>query len=255
MRLPGYLGLILYKGLADLNTEASRAYIGFVWWVLEPLLYMGAFYVAFGLGLRGGGPGMLFFLLCGLVPWKWFQSAVSNGSHTIQSNIGLIQQIYLPKYILPGIVLVTTGIKFLIILALLLVLAIGVGHEPALPWLALPVLILAELAFALAAASLAGAVVPLIPDLGLIIDNGLIVMMFLSGIFFSVKKMPHTAQVLIEINPMVAIINGYRDILIDHQWPDWGNMGYVFAVSTVIYAVGYGIMRHFDRVYPKVMIG
>lgn len=250
-----YLDLILYKGVADLNTEASRAYIGFVWWVLEPLLYMGAFYIAFGLGLRGGGPGMLFFLLCGLVPWKWFASAVNNGSNTIQSNIGLIQQIYLPKYILPGIVLVTTGIKFLIILALLLLLAAGVGHGPVLPWLALPLLILAEAAFALAVASLAGAIVPLLPDLGLIIDNGLIVMMFLSGIFFNVKTLSPTARTLIEINPMVAIIGGFRDVLIDHRWPDWGGLGYVFVVSAVIYAVAFGIMRHFDRVYPKVMIG
>lgn len=250
-----YLDLILYKGVADLNTEASRAYIGFVWWVLEPLLYMGAFYVAFGLGLRGGGPGMLFFLLCGLVPWKWFASAVNNGSNTIQSNIGLIQQIYLPKYILPGIVLVTTGIKFLIILALLLVLATGVHHGPALPWLALPLLIMAEAAFALAVASLAGAIVPLLPDLGLIIDNGLIVMMFLSGIFFNVKTLSPTARTLIEVNPMVAIIGGFRDVLMDHRWPDWSGLGYVFVVSAVIYAVAYGIMRHFDRIYPKVMIG
>ncbi|HEU5399190.1 MAG TPA: ABC transporter permease [Gammaproteobacteria bacterium] len=250
-----YLDLVIYKGIADLNTEASRAYIGFVWWVLEPLLYMGAFYIAFGLGLRGGGIGMLLFLLCGLVPWKWFSSAVSNGSHTIQSNIGLIQQIYLPKYILPGIVLVTTGVKFLIILALLLVLAVGLGHGPALPWLAIPVLVLAELVFALATASLAGAVVPLVPDLGLIIDNGLIVMMFLSGIFFSVKTLTPTARILIEINPMVTIIGGFRDVLIDHHWPDWGGLGYTFLVSAGIYAVAYAIMRHFDRVYPKVMIG
>ena len=122
-----YLELIIYKGLADLNSEASRAYIGFVWWVLEPLLYMMAFYIAFGLGLRGGGPHMLFFLLCGLVPWKWFSSTVSNGSHTIQNNVGLMQQIYLPKYIMPWISLVTSGVKFLIILTLLVLLAVFVS--------------------------------------------------------------------------------------------------------------------------------
>jgi lipopolysaccharide transport system permease protein len=252
---PRYLELILYKGIADLNSEASRAYIGFVWWVLEPLLYMGAFYVAFGLGVRGGGPHMLFFLLCGLVPWKWFASAVNNGANTIQSNVGLMQQIYLPKYVLPWIVLVTTGIKFLIIFSLLLLLAVSTGKGPALPWLALPVLILAEMAFALAAGSFAAAIVPLVPDLGLIIDNGLIVMMFLSGIFFNVKTLSPTARTLIEINPMVSVIGGFRDVLIDHQWPDWNSLAWVFGVSAVIYAVAYAILRHFDRIYPKVMIG
>ena len=50
-----YLELVWYKGLADLQAEAARAYVGFLWWVLEPLLYMMAFYVAFGPGMRGGG--------------------------------------------------------------------------------------------------------------------------------------------------------------------------------------------------------
>jgi lipopolysaccharide transport system permease protein len=250
-----YLELIWYKGLADLNSEASRAYIGFVWWVLEPLLYMTAFYVAFGLGLRGGGPHMLFFLLCGLVPWKWFSSAVNNGGGTIQANLGLIQQLYLPKYILPWIVLVTSGIKFLIILALLLLLALFVGDGPSLAWLALPVLILAELAFTLAVAALAASVVPLLPDLGLIIDNGLIVMMFLSGIFFDVKTIKPEIRPFIEANPMVAIITGFRDVLMKGSWPDWLGLGEVFLVSAAIYAVAHAILRHFDRIYPKVMIG
>ena len=255
MRKPRYFELVLYKGIADLNSEASRAYIGVLWWVLEPLLYMSAFYVAFGLGIRGGGPHMLFFLLCGLVPWKWFSSTVSNGSHTIQANVGLIQQLYLPKYILPWFVLVTTGVKFLIILSLLLLLALFAGKGITLAWLALPVLVLAEMLFALALSSFAAAVVPLLPDLGLIIDNGLIVMMFLSGIFFDVKTMSPAVRTAVEINPMVSIISGFRAVLIEGRWPDWSGLGWVFCLSAVVYAIAYAILKRFDRIYPKVMIG
>lgn len=254
MRRFRYLELVLYKGLADLNSDASRAYIGFLWWILEPLLYMGAFYIAFGLGLRGGGVNMLLFLLCGLVPWKWFASTVQNGSDTIPINNGLIQQIYLPKYILPWVSLVTSGIKFLIVLALLLIFAVCVGYWPTLSWLALPVLVLAELMFTIAVTSLAAAVVPLLPDLGLIIDNGLIVMMFISGIFYSVKNLPPTARTLLEVNPMVPVIDGFRAVLMDGTWPAWGSLAWVAGVSLVIYAIAFGLLRRFDRIYPKVMV-
>ncbi len=255
MLRPRYFELVLYKGLADLNSEASRAYIGFVWWVLEPLLYMGAFYVAFGIGLRAGGAGMLFFLLCGLVPWKWFSSSVSNGSHTIQNNVGLIQQLYLPKYILPWIAIVTSGVKFLIILGLLLLLALFVGHGPSLAWLGLPVVVLVEMLLALSIASLTASIVPLLPDLGLIVDNGLIVMMFLSGIFFDTRTLPPKVKALVELNPMVSIINGFRDVLMNGRWPDWVALAWVALFSLAVYAVAYAILRHFDRIYPKVMIG
>ena len=254
MRRFRYLELVLYKGLADLNSDASRAYIGFLWWILEPLLYMGAFYVAFGLGIRGGGVDMLLFLLCGLVPWKWFSSTVQNGSDTIPINNGLIQQIYLPKYILPWVSLVTSGIKFLIILSLLLVFTVCIGHWPTLAWLALPVLVLAELLFTIAVTSLAAAVVPLLPDLGLIIDNGLIVMMFLSGIFFNMKNLPPTVRTLLEINPIVPVINGYRAVLMDGTWPAWGSLAWVVGISAIMYAVAFRILQRFDRIYPKVMV-
>ena len=54
-----YLDIIFYKTWADLRAEASRAYIGFLWWFIEPILYMGTFYVLFGLGLRMGGEGFV----------------------------------------------------------------------------------------------------------------------------------------------------------------------------------------------------
>ena len=56
---------------------------------------MGAFYVLFGIGLRQGGDNFLFFLLCGLVPWKWFSSTLNSGSRSIVANAGP-SQICLP---------------------------------------------------------------------------------------------------------------------------------------------------------------
>ena len=44
-----YLELITVKAWADLKTKVSRAYIGFLWWFMEPILYMGSFYLLFGL--------------------------------------------------------------------------------------------------------------------------------------------------------------------------------------------------------------
>src|SRR6185312_4853454 len=237
MRRSGYLQLIWYKGMADLHAEAARAYVGFIWWVLEPLLYMAAFYVAFGMGLRGPGGGVVALsLLCGLVPWKWFASSVQNGSNIIQANAGLIMQVYLPKYVLPGMVMVTNGIKFLIILGLLM-LALAVTHGVSWTWLALPVVVLVEMLLALALSSLAAAVVPLLPDLDLVISNGLIVMMFLSGIFKDISSLPPHLAALLSLNPMVHVIRAFRAVLLEKQWPDWGALAGVALFSVVVYSL------------------
>jgi lipopolysaccharide transport system permease protein len=254
MRKHSYLELIWYKGLADLHAEAARAYVGFIWWILEPLLYMAAFYVAFGLGLRGGGTHTLTFLLCGLVPWKWFSSTIQSGSNSIQANSGLIQQVYLPKYVLPCMVLVTNSMKFLIILGLLLLLVAGL-HGVAVSWRAVPLVVLVELLLVAALASLAAALVPLLPDLSLVIDNGLLVLMFVSGVFNDVSRLPATLAHLLSFNPMVQVIAAYRAVLLDQTWPAWGELAWVALFSGLLYAFAFSLLRRYDRIYPKVMVG
>lgn len=253
MRRPAYMELVLYKGTADLSAEASRAYIGFIWWILEPLLYMVAFYVAFGLGIRSGGAHMLLFLLSGLVPWKWFSSSVQSGSTIIQANSGLIQQVYLPKYVLPWMVMVTNGFKFLIILGLLMLLA-GFTQGPAMSWLALPVLVVVEMMLTLALASLTAALVPLLPDLSLIIDNGLIVLMFVSGIFTDISRLPPVIRHVLQFNPIVPVIGGFHDVFVKQVWPDWSSLGWVAVFSLALYAFAYSLLKRYDRIYPKLMM-
>jgi len=132
--------LIVYKSYADLKAEAERSYLGFVWWLLEPVLYLGAFYVLFVLVLqRGGDRDFVPFFLCGTVVWKWFDSAIRGGSHAIAANNGLFQQVYVPKYIFPVISLLGSTARFLVVFFVFLLFLLVYGKSPAATWLAAPV--------------------------------------------------------------------------------------------------------------------
>ena len=115
-----YLELLFYRASAELKREASRAYLGITWWFIEPLLYMGVFYLVFGLGLRKGGQDFVMYLLCGLITWKWLDSTVRTSSNVIAGSVGLMAQVYLPKIILPGVILVANTYKFLIVFSIFL---------------------------------------------------------------------------------------------------------------------------------------
>jgi lipopolysaccharide transport system permease protein len=204
--------------------------------------------------VRAGGSHYALFLLCGLVPWKWFASSVQNGSRIIEANSGLIQQVYLPKYVLPWLVLVTNGIKFIIILALLMLFT-AASHGVSATWVALPALVLVELLLVLALSSLVAAVVPLLPDLDLVVSNGLIVMMFMSGIIKDVAELPPSVQAVLRFNPMVHVVTGFRDVLLGRRWPDWGSLAWVVAASLLLYGLALWLLRRYDRIYPKLMLG
>jgi len=252
--MENYLELVRYRVIAELRTEMARAYLGLLWWVLEPLLYMLVFYFIFAVLFHRGGPGYVPVLLCGLVAWRWFDSTVRAGSVAIESNKILIQQAYVPKWVLPLVMTLTNTVKFLIVFGLLLGFLLVYGVTPALSWVSLPVVLALQFCLVLGAGSMAAMAVPFMPDLKILINNGLTLLMFLSGIFFSISDIPPAVQPFFLVNPMAALIDSYRKILIDGVWPDWEPLFLVALVSAAFLAVSSFGLRRFDRIYPKLML-
>lgn len=249
-----YWEVVLFGVYGELRTEVAKRLLGFLWWIIEPVMYMAVFYVVFGLALRQGGPDYVPFLLSGMIAWKWFDGSVRQASTSLAMNAGLIQQIYVPKYLFALIQILGNSFKFLIILGLLLVFLLIIGKQPGLEWFALLPVILTQLAFIIALGFLLAAVVPFAQDLRQVVDNLLMLMMFMSGIFFSAEKVPESMRFAFELNPMVRIIAAYRDVLLHGAWPDWAGLAYVWLVALPVLFVAMAIFRRYERHYPKLML-
>lgn len=248
-----YIELVWYKACADLRAEAARAYLGALWWVLEPLLYMMAFYLVFGVLLQRGGGSFVSFLLCGLVVWRWFATSVARGTTAITANSGLMSQVYLPKYLFPMIVLVTNAIKFLIVFSLLLGYLILVDGRIDSSWLALPILIVVQFLLNAACASIVAAVVPFVPDLRIAIINALTLLLFLSGIFYDIGTFPDEIQVYFRLNPIATLIENYRLVLLDGELPRWLDLGAVVLISGLGIWLAASLLVRYDRHYPRIV--
>jgi lipopolysaccharide transport system permease protein len=249
-----YIELVCYKAYADLRAEAARVHLGMLWWVLEPLLYLTVFYVVFGLLLERGGEGFVSFLLCGLVIWRWFASSVSRGANAIPSNAGLMLQVYLPKYLFPPMILVGNTIKFLIVFLLFLIYLITAGSSLHFSWTALPLLLITQLLLVTACASLLAAVVPFIPDLRKLIENGLTLLFFLSGVFYDIGDFPERIQFYFHLNPMATLIENYRFVLLEGTWPDWQALGITLLVSLFGVCLAVYLLTRYDRLYAKAVV-
>ena len=249
-----YLQLMVHKAHADLRAEATRAYLGFVWWFLEPALYMLMFYLIVEAGLRRGGTDYMSFLLCGLVSWKWFASTVLSGADALNKNSGIIQQVYVPKYVFPGAIVLLNTFKFAIILGILLFLmTVVLGKPVTLSWLALPVVVLVQFVFITATVMLIAAVIPFARDLRMLLENFILMLFFMSGIFFDIAKVEPGIATMLRLNPMVDLIDAYRGIILKGDWPIWHDLLGVTAVSAVLGALGMHLLARFDRAYPKLV--
>lgn len=254
LALMNYRQFILYGVYTDLRTEVARRLLGFLWWIIEPVMYMAVFYVVFGLSLRQGGPEYVPFLLSGMIAWKWFDSSVRQAGSVLSANAGLIQQIYLPKSVLGLIQIFSSTFKFLIVLVLFLGFLLAIGKHPTLPWLALPLVMVAQLYLIIGVGLLLGAVIPFVQDLKQVVDNLLMLLMFMSGIFFNLDQVPQGMREIFKLNPVLLVIQAYRDILLKGQWPNGYDLGYVVLVTTPLLIIALLIYRRFERHYPKLML-
>ncbi len=248
-----WLDLILYKAYSEIKKDMVSTYLGIGWWIIEPLMYMGAFYLIFAVGIRTGSENYTSFLLCGLVPWKWFTSTISQSTTCILTNKGLIQQVYVPKWIFPLICILVNLMKFAVILLLLLIFLWVAGFTPSLTWFWLIPILLTQFILVLGVSMLVAAIVPFMMDVRFLITNGLVLLMFLSGIFFNISDVSSDVRWLFYLNPMVSIIESYRSVLLFNQIPSWPIVSEVLLISSLLCVGGIVLLKRFDRVYPKIM--
>jgi lipopolysaccharide transport system permease protein len=252
--LSKYIELIFYKTYADLRAETERTYLGFMWWVFEPIMFMGVFYIFFGFLLDQRTENYVPFLLIGLTSWQWFKSCLSHGAETILGGHSLMQQVHLPKVIFPIILILTDTVKFIFILILLLLFLWIYGYGIGMPYLALPAVLIVQLLFTTALTFLLAAIVPFLPDLRFVVENVLLAIFFMSGIFIEASVVPEAYRHYYYMNPIVNIIESYRDILMYNTWPDGSTLLIIGIISSFGIWLGTRLIARFEYVYPKVMV-
>ena len=252
--LARYIEIVFYRAGAELRRDASRAYLGVLWWFLEPILYMAVFYLVFGLGLRKGGPDFIVYLLTGLIVWRWLDGAVRASTGAILTSVGLMQQVYLPKILLPAVIVVMHSYKFLIVFSVFLLFLTLAWKMPVSPaWWALPVLMTIQLVLICALAGLVAGIIPIVPDFKFLVDFGMTLLFFMSGIFFDVHELTPAIQDIIRYNPMVTFIDAYRQVLLFGQAPQWDALLKILLVAVILLASVCVMLKRLDRYYPRVV--
>jgi lipopolysaccharide transport system permease protein len=249
---PRYRELVFFKAYAGLKAEASRTYLSFLWWVLDPILSMSVYYVVFSLLFQRGTEDYVAFLLVGLVSWQWFANSIKHGMNAIHGNGRLMMQVDLPKEIFPSIEIAMDIVKFLFVFTLLISFLWIYGFDIAPAYLALPVVILVELMLLVAFTYLAAAIIPFVPDLKFIIDALLHLTFFLSGIFFAGQSIPEQYQPYFYLNPMANVIEAFRDILMFGVWPDWMALLKVGLFATLGFYGAQLLIKRLEYVYPRM---
>jgi lipopolysaccharide transport system permease protein len=251
--LKHYFDLVRYRSFVELKSEREQSYLGAIWWVLEPLLYLVVFYLVFEIIMQRGGEGFLGFLLCGLVFWRWFDGSIKKLSVSIITGANLISQVHIPKIILPLIDFLSVCSRFVFVLIVFLGFAFFYFGGMQTSWLIVPILIFIQGVFMLGLGGVLAAFVPYVPDFKKIVDNGLQLMFYMSGIFFDIGKLDQGYQNILLINPMAVLIRSYRSVFFGNGEIDSFRLLMILLLGCTLCVVAVFFLNRFDKQYPRLL--
>ncbi len=236
MTLSQYFRLVDIQARMALKADASRYFLGYIWWILEPLLFVGVFYVVFNVILDSGRADFLVFLMCGKLPFVWFSKSVAQASNSIVANAGLIGRIDIPKSLFPMAIIQEGLYKQAAVFALLIAVLLVYGYQPSLSWLWLLPIIFVNYLMIVGCAFLGSILVCFMRDFSMLISLGMIFLMFTSGIFWDVRALadPSMINLILVLNPMAFILDAYRQVLMENVAPDIIHLTIVAIVSALL---------------------
>jgi len=246
------LNLILYRTAAELRSEGARTYAGYLWWIFDPLMSLGVYYVAFKYIFHRTTENFAIFLFTGLVIYRFFSQTAARSAGSILSGKGLMNRVYIHKSIFPLSVVAVNLVKFLITLILLVFLIWLAGITPTWTYLAMPALIIMQLLITTGVAMICAAITPFFPDFQLILSTFLHLLIFLSGVFYDISTLSPRIQSVIQLNPLAVLIQGYRAIMLYGQWPRLEILGAALVESVLAIMIGWFMIHKFNRYYPKI---
>jgi ABC-2 type transport system permease protein len=151
-RIWAYRELLVGMVRKELKVRYKNSALGFAWSLVNPLLYLVVFYVAFDLILGAGIPAFPIFLLSGLLVWNLFSSGLGAATGSIVGNAGIVNKVAFPREILP-LAAIGAALVHFFLQALVLVAAL-VAVQWSVAWAYLPLVPLALIALLLLAAGL-----------------------------------------------------------------------------------------------------
>ena len=225
----------------DMKLRYKRSVLGIVWSLLNPVLQLLILYFVFGLLLSLKIPHYASFLFTGVLVWNWFSASLLFATGAIVDNRDLIKRPGFPVAILPTVTVTSHLIHFLLAIpALLICVLLDVGHIT-IAVIALPIVIVLQFVLTVSLAFLLAMFHVTFRDTQYLLGVLLQLLFFLTPVFYNIAAIPERYRSLITFNPLVPLVEAYRAILIQGEWPSMASLSILAVCSVGLLALSYTV--------------
>jgi ABC-2 type transport system permease protein len=218
-----------------------------LWSVMSPLLSILVMYIVFKNFYNRGDGFFITYLFCGIIVFSFFSDASNGGMESLLGNADIFSKINLPKYLFLFSRTVSSLINFSLTFGVFLIFCAidGVPFTIYFAGLIIPIILL--IIFNLGVGMILSALYVFFRDVKYLWSIFLMLVMYLSAIFYDVEMLPDTVEKLLLLNPVYIYITYFRALVIGAAFPPVYMTVLAVVYATLFFLIGAVIYKKYNH--------
>lgn len=250
-----YRELIYFLTWRDIKVRYKQTVLGAGWAILQPFLTMVVFSLFFGelVGIPSDGIPYPIFAYSALLPWQLFESGVTKAGGSLVLGRNLVTKVYFPRLAVPIAPVLAGLLDFALAGIVLVGMMAYYAFAPTAAIWSLPFFLLLGLITTLGVSFLLSAMNVAYRDVGYLIPFLMRLWFFMTPIVYPASQLPEAYRWIYALNPMVAVVEGFRYALVNGVAPSPSALLASTGVALALLIGGTLYFRHMERTFADVV--
>ena len=252
--LKSYRDLFYFLVWRDIKVLYAQTVMGVAWAVLNPLIQIIIFSIIFGkvANISTDGIPYVLFSTVAIIPWTYMSESMNASSQSLVTGQSMLGKIYFPRVIFPLTSILAKLVDFSISLILLVAVLAYYQISPTWNLIYLPFLILLMMAIPAGMGLWLSSLAIRFRDVKFAMPFVIKMLIYSAPILYTASEIPEKYRLIYSLNPIVAVIEGYRACLLGLPMP-WEYIipGTVTAIILLIFGLYY--FRKMEQIFVDVI--
>lgn len=242
-----YRELLRNLVLRDLKLKYRGSAFGFLWSLMNPLLMIVVYSIAFTFILHVRAANFVFYLLLGILTWTFFANSATMATGSLVDSSGLMKSVSFPRVILPIATVLFNLAQFLLTVLVFLPIMLVIYRVPlSAPMLLFPAFLLLQILFTIGVALILSTGTAFFRDIRHLLEVALSVLFWTTPILYELKQVPEALRGTILMSPMSPYIAAYHQMFYYREWPDASVWLVAVAYALISFVVGTAVFVTYE---------
>ncbi len=214
--------LLWLTSLTEFRVRYANAFLGYVWTIVQPLIFFGVIFLVLREVLRFGenieNYGLI--LVLGIVLFQYFQQATARGVRSVAAKEGMVRKMQFPRIVIPLSVSLTAAFTLLLNMVAVFPLFLVAGLDPRWSWLLLAPIVLVLVLFTTAVTMILSVLYVRFEDTQQAWSLISRILFYASPILFPIELVPEALRKVVAANPLAPLLEQARIWVIDSDAPN-----------------------------------